>query len=472
MESRSDGPDAPETLEAPELRRVDRRFGRARRTVLALVAVAALAVIVTAIMMMRDQARAGSQDDDTAAASDANADRPVEVATDAPSSEVAAAETAPTVGPGLPSPTPLVADIGTGTGEGGAEPTAAVPDDEAFSGAPPAAVEITSPPPGTRDKRLWPFAIDSIWNMPIGSNAVYVPAGIGEASSLSIDEEYLVFPAPSDPLRPFFTNGVWGEGRCTTTTYRYDIRLPDTFEVGDATERITPNAVAAILSADGRTLKQMNPISRCVEGGPLTAGWMAPDADIYGAGVLGGHGGSGMSSIGGSIRKGELTGADPIRHVLKVNLWGRRWLSQAGGGYRWPAVTADSFFDDPDNPGAYDGPLPQLRMGALLAIPGDIDISALGLQTPAGQKLAWTMQNYGAYVVDDTAWNSHALDVEDGVAGEFRDAFGYRIEATAGPWYDDMMRVFGLLAVVDNNGPASVGGGGSPRQPLAPPIGN
>jgi hypothetical protein len=28
------------------------------------------------------------------------------------------------------------------------------------------------------------------------------------------------------------------------------------------------------------------------------------------------------------------------------------------------------------------------------------------------------------------------------------------------------------LAVVTNNGPLSIGGGGSPLQPLAPPIGN
>ena len=33
----------------------------------------------------------------------------------------------------------------------------------------------------TRDPRLWPFAAASIWNMPIGSSAVYVPAQIKQA---------------------------------------------------------------------------------------------------------------------------------------------------------------------------------------------------------------------------------------------------------------------------------------------------
>ncbi|TAK57010.1 MAG: hypothetical protein EPO22_12875 [Dehalococcoidia bacterium] len=308
--------------------------------------------------------------------------------------------------------------------------------------------------------------------MPIGRDAAYIPAGLTPASALSIDEEYIVFPSPSDPLRPFYTNGVWGSGRCSTETFRYNINLPDAFVVGDARGRVTPNAVAAILAADGRTLKQMNPVSRCQSGGPLTAGWSAPDQDIYGAGILGAHGGSGLSSIGGSIRRGELTSSEPIRHVLKVNLWGRRWLSRAGAGHRWPAVTADSFFDSADRPDAYGGLLPQLRMGALLALPPDIDVDQLGLATPAAKKLAWTLQNYGAYVVDDTTWDSHALDVEAGVASELRDAYGYNIEASSGPWYQDMMRIFGLLAVVDNNGEDSIGGGGVPRQWLAPPIGN
>jgi hypothetical protein len=475
MASRTVGPDEPAQPQVVEVRGARRPMGRARtRAVMAAVALLGAALTVTAVVTMRGHARAGSSDDATASSAPVAARGPGEVATETPSSRVAAAETAPTAAPAPPTPTvpvPTVASIAPAS-DVVVEPAAAPPRDEALTAAPPAVVEIGPPPTGLRDKRFQPFAIDSIWNMPIGSNAEYVPAGIGQASSVSIDEEYFVFPAPTDPLRPFFTNGIFGTGRCEARVYEYDINLPDAFVVGDATHRVTPNAVAAILSSDGRTLKQMNPVSRCVEGGPLTAGWTAPDQDIYGPGALGAHGGSGLSSIGGSIRTGELTGGEPIRHALKINLWGRRWLSQAGGGHRWPAVAADSFSNDPNNPEAYGGPLPQLRMGSLLAIPGDIDIAAMGLTTPAARKLAWTMQNYGAYIVDDTAWDSHALDVESGVAGEFQAAFGHGIEATAGPWYEDVMKIFGLLAVVNNNGPDSIGGGGTTRQPLAPPIGN
>ena len=38
----------------------------------------------------------------------------------------------------------------------------------------------------------------------------------------------------------------------------------------------------------------------------------------------GAHGGSHLSSIGGTIRRGELLpGAPPIRHALKLMLWAR-----------------------------------------------------------------------------------------------------------------------------------------------------
>ena len=38
------------------------------------------------------------------------------------------------------------------------------------------------------------------------------------------------------------------------------------------------------------------------------------------------------------------------------------------------------------------------------------------------------------------------------------------------PWSRDMQRLVTALSVVDNNGPATVGGGGQPLQPLAPPL--
>jgi hypothetical protein len=329
------------------------------------------------------------------------------------------------------------------------------------------------PAPGLRDKYLQPFASDSIWNMPLGSGAVYVPAHIDPTSAITVDDEYWLVTDASMPERQLYSNANFVFGRCDTDKYESDIRIPDDFIVPDASDGNTPNNVAAILLPDGRTIEQMNPISRCEAGGPLTAGYLAPSVDIYGPGRLGGHGGSHLSSIGGSLRLGELTSFDPIRHVLKVNLFGHRFLSQAQSGFRWPATAADSSaLGDPSDINSYDGNLPALRMGSLLALPPNVDIASLGLTTDAARKLAWTLQNYGAYVVDDTSWNADAIDAQVGVEDEFQQAYGTSMEATSGAWYQDIMRLFSALAVVDDNGPSSVGGGGAPLQPLAPPIGN
>ncbi|MFD2270369.1 hypothetical protein ACFS07_02445 [Undibacterium arcticum] len=40
----------------------------------------------------------------------------------------------------------------------------------------------------------------------------------------------------------------------------------------------------------------------------------------------------------------------------------------------------------------------------------------------------------------------------------------------ATPWVRDMQRLVQALYVVNNNSPTSIGGGGTPRQPLAPPL--
>ena len=84
--------------------------------------------------------------------------------------------------------------------------------------------------------------------------------------------------------------------------------------------------------------------------------------------------------------------------------------------FRWPAVKADGYAV-----GWYGAATGNtntaMRMGALLAIPPSVDLASLGLQTEPGRQIAWTLQNYGAYVVDDTYGPSFAIEAERGRAG-------------------------------------------------------
>lgn len=322
--------------------------------------------------------------------------------------------------------------------------------------------------PTSRDKFLWPFSADSIWNMPIGSHAHYQPAGIKPAPRLRSDEEYFFELTGDDPRQPVYAPGSWKK-RCKgkKKSMKISLPVPDDLIVPDAGKGKTPNNASAFLMPDGRTLIQLEPLARCEPGGPIYGWRYFPNVDIYDDGIGGAHFGSGLSSIGGSIREGELVGDSPIRHALKINLWGKKYLyySKRIPGYRWPADRADKYAAQ-----QYGGKNPELVQGSLLAIPPDITVSSLGLKTQPAMKLFHALQDYGAYIVDDTAWNAHAIPLEHRVLKEFRQTYGYGFNSSEGPFFEDVMRLFTRLSVVSNNTPESVGGGGDPRAPLAPPI--
>ena len=58
----------------------------------------------------------------------------------------------------------------------------------------------------------------------------------------------------------------------------------------------------------------------------------------------------------------------------------------------------------------YGGKIPALKMGALLALNPSTDTSYI--THPKVRKIADAMRDYGAYVVDNTAWDVHAYDFD------------------------------------------------------------
>lgn len=354
---------------------------------------------------------------------------------------------------------------------------------------------VVQPPDSTRDPLQQPFASTSIWNYPIGSGAQYVAANLlttwsevtygadgTYAPMPHADEEYLVL-RPSAPSRQVGYSSVgWDAGdRCVVTgATLFNAPIPDNYIVPDS----NGNNPAAILMADGRTIKQCQPFTRCAPTGPATAMVVFDDEDIYGQGITGAHGGSGLSSLGGTLRLGELRPAQGNigpKHVLKCNVHARTALFNAttfDQAYRWPATTCDGYAREVygvDNNNTNFA----MRMGALLAIPANVDINSLGLETQPAKQLAWTLQNYGTYIVDDTSSPGFMWAVEVSPDGDFRtqfrDDWGYAFEQRNiddTPWVRDTRRLVAQLYVVDNNSPTSIGGGGTPRQPLLPEFGS
>ena len=192
-----------------------------------------------------------------------------------------------------------------------------------------------------RDPWLQPFATTSIWNMPVGSEAKFVPANLGAAKTIGIDHERLYRVASNAPVRPVFAPKGW-ETRAGGTQRVGELPVDDSIVVPDARKFYTPNECAAFLMPDGRTVKQIAPLCRPEPGGPVFGYYFRPDEDLRGAGLTGGHGGSGLSALGGSIRLGELTNDAPIRHALKVDIFCQRYgyFGADRKGFRWPASRA------------------------------------------------------------------------------------------------------------------------------------
>src|SRR5881296_2484797 len=306
---------------------------------------------------------------------------------------------------------------------------------------------------------LWPFSRDSIWNLPIGADAVYVPGNIKKptAYGMTTDVDVLIL-TPTAPLTSVWENNdAWGGGsRCSAEGgVLFDAPIPADFVVPGAgsgnPDGTTPNYATAILAADGHTLIQGQPMARCTAGGTATMMWSQQNEDLYETGNSGAHGGSMLSSLGGVIRLGELVPGGTIRHTLKVNLFGRDNYYTGSGSYRWPATTADGCA-----PGCYGGSVPALRMGSLLALHPSVDVNAMGLETEPAKILAHAFQDYGAYTVDDAAWSVYAVATEYSPSGKVDDEFGAAWNFTISPasrdvpWARDMDRIFGALAVVDN----------------------
>lgn len=342
------------------------------------------------------------------------------------------------------------------------------------------------PPANTRDPLKQPFASTSIWNMPIGSGAQYVPARLSGnpgnniwAGMPTVDLEHIVL-TPTAPQTNINTSSVgWSGGnRCNATGgLLLTVPMPSNYVVPNN----NLNSSATFLMADKRTLVQTQPLARCTAGAPATSMAKFANVDLYGPGITGAHGGSGLSAIGGTLRMGELRPGQSTgpAHALKVNVYGKEALFKCttrADCYRWPAVTGDSYavgWYGTANANSNTA----MKMGALLAIPYSVSVASLNLETQPAKLLAWTLQNYGAYIVDDTYAPGFDIQVEDGPNGskptEFKADWGFDMGQKVNnntAWRRDMQKLVQALSVVNNNSATSIGGGGTPRQPLAAPI--
>lgn len=333
-----------------------------------------------------------------------------------------------------------------------------------------------------RDAFAWPFARTSIWNMPLGTKARYVPLNMtAPAQGYAPDETYLVFDDTA-PLRRLIERDTWwpwpGGSEVVGVDSGIRVHTPDGWILAPPDPDNYPNRMTAMIQADGAvrefqyTVRPTATSDISFHDEPRAVYDLTGDG-LTGPNGFGAHGGSGMTAIGGTLRAGDLVGDRPIRHALSFTADMRKWGTAEGGGYRWPAIARDAYGADDDGYGSLPPHTGRLQMGSLVALPCDLDLDRLDLGTVAGRKIADALQGWGAYVVDDSynpgEWDVHMIGADEDAMAECPDLLNSWGDLQT-PLRADLDKLMPHLALIANNTARTIGGGGKPIRPLAPPF--
>jgi hypothetical protein len=322
-----------------------------------------------------------------------------------------------------------------------------------------------------RSKYLWPFASNSIWNTPRGATATLVAAGLAAANAwnsgeITVDRENISVD-PADPLRTLTGTNTGDALKAGGSVGPVSVRTR-----ASMTANGSYNNCSAFLTSDGNSVWQGQPLTLAANGNPSwTYTYPSTASSLTSDGQIGSHGGSHLSTLGGSIRLGELLagtdGTGVIRHVLKMNVFAHRFLSTNSSGYRWPATSADSYYNG-GGALAYGGVVTACRMGSLLTLDAAVYTNgyiAANVTNAKAARIVKALRDYGAYIVDDTAWDVHAFCVDDRVytSGE------WPTKAVDPTFHSQLHTAIIALKVVNDNASDLIGGAGTRMNTTAIP---
>lgn len=327
---------------------------------------------------------------------------------------------------------------------------------------------------GRRVAWLWPFTVDSTWNLPIATSAMF------ERATDTRTANYIATSTGAGTIVPWISYTGYN---MPFTKASYSDPLATMTDTGDAarsdTYRIPATAAIAggtdgsmgIVTPDGRFLHETWITHRTNSTTYTTSKHVK--SDLYGRGNGPGQGihANGASIAAGVIREWEIWGGPEgygeIRHALAMGLDGSQLYYAGGGygidgyqrgtigsGYVWPATEQDF-----DSPTSYTGQVP---MGALAAIPPWVNLTTLGL-SPSGLVIARACQRYGLYVVDRTSL-TWGLSAEESIATS-------RWTDWLNPAFSDVGTIRAQCRLVTNNTIYTPGGGvwtGDARNRVAP----
>jgi len=284
---------------------------------------------------------------------------------------------------------------------------------------------------------LHPFLSAAFSNTAVGTGLTTDPDSV-KNDALQLQQAYINSARWSVPVY---------EAAETDPLYTITDRNSTTF-----TFRIPDNAVAAagtdmhmsVTQPDRQINFEMFGAAKNTSG-QWTAKYIV-QGDLLSTGMTAGARASGVSHLHGIIRAEEVANLK-IPHALALGIGN----SQLQSGPVWPARNQDG-----DAATAYTGVIP---MGSMFALPQTVNIDSLNLN-PAGRALAWTLQNYGTYVLIRAG--TTALYAEPDAETQN--------PATIADMRAAWTQLRPLMEVVTNSGADNVAGGGERLQPPLPEV--
>jgi|GEM_PF-1145989 len=324
----------------------------------------------------------------------------------------------------------------------------------------PSPTNAAPAPAKPRDPAQWPFAADSVWNTPIGSGTQFaaVPSGgLDLATGVMIVNASLSHPilhaTTNDPVGNLHVPGM-------TTPFA-------TAPLPAALGTMPGGRHVFLVLPDGVTVLEIHSPRRA--GSDVRANSVVR-ADLRGSGVPPAYRsatGSGLTPLGGSIRRGELKAGIP--HVIgAVAPLEAVTVKPDGTAHVWPA---DGSAAGDANAAAQMARAGNVHVGSLLAIPPGVDIAKLAAPGTPAHAIIRAMQDYGVLVkdtFDGTYFNEWQRAGTPHLIFCVEDLFNGDAPTDLARQLAPAIRE---LRVVANHGPNSIGGGGARRQPAAPAFG-
>jgi hypothetical protein len=309
---------------------------------------------------------------------------------------------------------------------------------------------------GTRNPAETPFASDSVFNLPLGSDAQWEANGQLSGADLYVNTtvsgytENIYTGTASDPVVT-----VTDPGNLDGTPATYQVHIPANAEPaagGDSTFTVDDTTTGTWYSFGGFNWTGSNTATVAqADAEPDTGSGLTQSSGDFDEGV-------------GTLTQSDLS-AGTIDHMLRIEIPTSMAESYTNSPYQlapfaWPQTQEDGFAINGDGGTPYSGTIPYgVTIGIPAGTPEPADVAA----NPGANMLWQALQDHGAMVRDTTSGSGNTVVFQADQNVNPSDPLILGMDQYGS-------EIMAATQILTNQGPNSVNGGGTPIVPLDPPV--